>query len=312
MKKNDKNLMYIGIAAVAVFFLWQGGYLANLNTSPPVTTGTVAVHDNVQVTLMDHIAGAALTSKTILLYQNGLETESLTTDSHGQATSSLQYDSGAPLQAYIADGNAHYWTDIVLPRETQAQADNGNDMQVTIQGYTAETYTDLVVCGATSYGDASSFNRTATPTPTISYDWNPVTANRAMLPGAFDPIYSIQPATMLFAVFNDTSIIVTSGFDGSYIVGSSKVYYKVLNADDFTYQTSGSTIVHPGTGAATFSLDTTSLPAVGTSNCTMQLYIFAFANAGYAQSHSASGATATAYGPLAVQLAEQTVTLNNG
>jgi hypothetical protein len=313
MKKKDRNLLIVVLAVVVIFFAYQQGYFTNLNVTPPAQGG-ISVHTPVTFTLMDNVAGAAITTQNIIIYHNGLATETVQTDAHGQIATSLSYDSGEVLNCYVADGNAHYWTTVTLPKETQTQVDNNANMQVTINGYTAETYTGIVVCGSSSYATASSYNRTggANATPTFSFDWNGVTNNKAMLAGSFDPLYNIQPQTMLFAVFNSTSIISTSGFDGSYIVGSSKVFYKTLNDNDFTYQTVGSTIVHSGSGAAVFALDTSSLPAVGTANCTMALYIFAYANADYAINHSASGATATAYGPLAIQLLTETITLNNG
>lgn len=283
----------------------------------------VAVDRQVDFTLWDMYGGAGLASKTVIWYDsNGAVVDTLTTSTGGQVDTTATYMSGESYIAFVDDGNAHYFIPFTIPMMSRANAEGTTAQHyVKLYGFAAETYNDLLSVGSSTVADAGDYNVTASgATGTFNYALDAVTDNKAMLPTGYDeprfadavaftsdPVYDISQDNMVFVVVSGTGYasVKLTNMDGSYTVGTTKVYYKTLNnmASNFIQYKVGSDYVYAGNVNIPLIFDCTGIAA----NATVQIYSFAYANAGYAQDMSATGSTATDYGPRAIQLAETTI-----
>jgi hypothetical protein len=316
---NDYGAPYFHLAPIS--------FGAPANTGPstqPITNQPTT--QKIDLVLWDNFGGAGIASQTIVItdHSTNQQVDSVTSGTGGAITTNAKVTSGQVLDFYVADGNAKWFTEWTVPNAYQGQdAATNPNFYLKLPGFTAETFTDLSSIGGTNINDGGTYNFTApsgAATGTITYSWSAVTDNKAILGSGFsdqasgfvnptinDPIYGMPMHDMLFVVIsgNAWSKVNINSMDGSYVVGTTKVFYKALDSVNFVSYKQGNTYIHTGDGSVPIPFD-----ATGISNTvTIQLYIVAYANGAYASLHSATDATAspTDFGPRAVQLAEQTI-----
>ena len=297
-----------------------GGLFTLSSTTIPVIIPVgdkISVDRTIKISYVDQEGQSVLATRVLNVYNpDGSLYEVLTTtDSAGQATSTKSYVTGAHY--WIYDTTSYQTQEIIIPAMARSTAEGTTAPNaIGVYGHTAETFTDLLAKGATTYADGDDLNYTAIPSGTLVYSWSGVTDDRACVSSPRDGTLKLNGQffpenNVLFIVLSagDYASAIINGMDGSYSSGSVVVYYKVLGDSAFTKDKDGNGYKPglDGTGSVAIPFDFSGMSSA--TNTTFQVYILSDACQQYAAQYHASGATATFYGPHAVQLMEQTVTL---
>lgn len=236
-----------------------------------------------------------------------------TTDSAGQTTSVMTYKTGDHYWLY--DTTTFQTQEIVIPSMAKSTAEGTTAANpILVYGHTAETFTDLLARGATTYANDADMNYTAYPTGTFVYSLAPVTDDRACVGSPRDALLRLNGNTfpennMLFVVLSegDYASAVINSMDGSYNTGSAHVWYKVL--PDIYCDKDGNTYKPGKDGSLTVSIPFDFSGMSSATNTTMQIWAFSNGVWQYAVQYYSSGSTASFYGPHALQLGETALTL---
>jgi hypothetical protein len=319
LRTNEKNILLGALAVVVILSLTGALNLGNLwpGTTPgvPGQTGDdwTTVNRLLDFAATDKYAGSASASKTIYVYDGVTLLETLTTTSDGTIATANPYPTGKVLNIKYVDSNAKMWFVLTVPKMLKIDAQSTTSLNsIPVATFQAETFTDLLSKGSTTYADSATFNYTSVgDTGTLVYSWAAVTDNRAILSSPKDPVYNCEYQTTMFIVLSagDYDKCILNSMDGMYATGSARVYWKHLADSDFICWKQGTSYVSTGSGAVSIPYDVSGMSNTATTNTTMQIYILSYSSPTYAAHYSATGSTASAYGPDAVELMETTLTL---
>ena len=301
MKNSDIGLIIIVLIAFGVF----SGYIAmpQLNIGGGGTGGGNDLTNTLDFILLDQWAGSGMSSKSIKVYEGSTYLEACTTASDGTIETVKSYRSGQALNILVDCGSNERWVQLIVPNHDINKVQASDPTPITLYGSTHPTLTDLVHDeSGTAIADAGKLNYTAKgSTETITYSWFVSTDNTGLLASGYDPLDAYTPQIVLYVTCSDTTVSVQSGMSGSFMKGSSIVYYKTLAPEEVTRYKVGNAYVHDGASASAFTLDLSS--CTGTS-ATVQIDLYEADDPSYYQNHYA-------HSPFATALCESTISLDN-
>lgn len=315
-EKRTKDSTAIVIVLVLVVLIAGGGMslpkldFSNIDVTNLFNGGNggdlVDVDKNIDFALTDEYAGSALASKTLYLYDSDGETllETLTTGSDGTVTTAFTYPSGKKIYVLYKSSNDKKWWELTVPKMRKADAESATVNTIKLKAFSIGSYTDSLKVGGTSISDGGNYNFTASgETPTFTYSLANTGNDNTGIQTSYDPIYDQNWNVVLYITFSGTDYekVIVYGFDYDFTLGTTHYVASNLDAYALTKHKVGNVYKSDGTLDFTFSLDGTGYTASGST--TMQIYVYAYADATYAQNHGGN------FGVEAYQLAEQTVTL---
>lgn len=302
MKKNDKNLLLIGVAVIGI--LMYTGYIDFSGfMGAVIPEGGDETVNTLDFILTDQWAGSGMSSKTIKLYQSNVLKETLTTGSDGSIETTYSYATGEVIDALIDCGSNERWDRIVVPNHDPNKVEASDPTPIYVLGSTHPTVTDLVSDeSGTAIADAGKLNFTAKgASELITYSGFVSTVGTGLLNSDADPLDDYTPQVILYITLSDTTNHLNNGFDGSFMNGASMVYYVVVPVTEVTKYAEGNSLVHDGTFAISFELD---LAAASGTGDTVQIDLYEADDWVYYK-------TNLAHAPYATSLCESTISLDN-
>lgn len=316
---NKSNMMWL-VVIIGILVLvgssgsWGNYNLANFDLSRffggnQPTSDLVEVNKVLDFALTDEYGGSALASKSLIVYDSDGETqlESLTTGADGTISSAFVYPSDKVIYVKYESSNDKQWWKITVPKMRPSDAESATVNTIPLKSFAIGTYTtDALYNGGTSISDAGSYNFTASgDTPVFTYRLANTGNDNTGLKDSYDPLYKMGYYTVLYVTFSGTDYekILVYGFDNDYTLGTTHYVAERLNSYKLTKEVDGTTIKSNGVQEFQFSLDGSGTS--GSCSTTMQIYVYAYSDPAYSQSHGG------AFGTEAVQIAEHTVTLQD-
>jgi len=230
----------------------------------------------------------------------------LDTDANGLMTTGSDYASGDVLYLRYEDSNDKQWWKISVPQMNKADAESATYNLIRLEGFTIGTYTTdaLKIADGTTYADASTYNITLSgTTPHFTYSLSNTGNDNTGLMTSYDPEYSQNWNIECYIAFSGTDYEKLIIYDLSYdfTLGTTHYVGESLDAYKLSKHKVGSTYKSLGTQDVSFWIDATGYTA--STSVTMQITVKAYADHVYAENHGGS------FGPEAIELAEQTVTI---
>lgn len=276
------GLVIIGL--IILFLAWQSGYI-HINTSSldifnKATTTTaelngVAVNKPLKITVHDSLKGTAVGGATIYIYKGQTLMETLTTDSSGQAVTSLSYPSGEQLNVLVVNGNSKEWVQITVPYMNKYDAQSSPDNPITIDMFTLGSYVIKVTDqfgNVYSSGGVVNFTTLGTDTITLTISiYN--TLDNTGYRSSYDPINHVKWDAVLLAS-TTTPQIVINGFQYQTSRGTTDYWMQVIPDDQLIRQKVGTTYVKQGVASFTITVNAGSLAINQTNTVTLTLYAY--------------------------------------
>jgi hypothetical protein len=272
-------------------------------------SGLLEVDRKLAFSLIDQYAGSALGSKTLKIYDSDGSTilETLTTASDGTVNSAFPYKSDRTLYVYYASSSDKQWFKITVPKMSEADAHAITTNPIELRSFSIGTYTsDSLKFAATSISDSGSYNFTTSgKSQSFTYSLANTGNDNTGLISSYDPMYQMKCEPVLYVTFSGTDYekITVYGFDYDFTLGTTHYVANEIDSYALTKHKVGNLYKSTGTQDTTFTLDMTALTG-GTSSVTMQITVEMYSDPQYSMNHGGS------FGPIAVQIAEQTVTIN--
>jgi len=264
---------------ILLYLAYSGGYL-NFNTSQSIIkTNTpaqngVMVDKPLKISVIDPIAGQALASATVQIYDaNGNLMETLTTDSSGQATTAMSYKSGSIIYAYVESGNTKLWQKITVPYMSQYDAQASSVNPVTIQAFTLGTYVIKVMDQfGNVYSSGGTLNFTTLGTNTVSLTiqiYN--TQDNTGYKSSYDPLNKVHwdAVARLYATNPD---FVVSGLTNSVDRGTTTYWLQQVPDQSLTRQKVGDQYTSTGVYTFTVTINKGGLSSTQTLNIDLMGY----------------------------------------
>lgn len=250
------------IALVILLYLaYSGGYLnvhvnntqSILGTQTQAPNG-VAVNKPLKISVIDPIAGQALASATVQIYDaNGNLMETLTTDSSGQATTAMSYKSGSIIYVFVESGSTKLWQKVTVPYMSQYDAQASAYNPVTIQAFTLGTYVIKVMDQfGNVYSSGGTLNFTQLGTNTVSLTiqiYN--TQDNTGYKSSYDPLNKVHWDAVA-RLYADNPDFVVSGLTNSVDRGTTTYWLQVVPDQALTRQKVGDQ--YTSTGVYTFTV----------------------------------------------------------
>ena len=301
-----KDVALLLLVLLGIWFFWPqiSSYMPNLqqgNIAAPTQTpasNQVAVMKPLQVAVVDPVAGSAVSSATVKIYQGTVLKESLTTDSTGKATSTLPYKSGTVLSFEIINGNSKEWKTITVPYMSPQDAQSLTTNFIDLPFFTLGTYSIKVMDQfGNVYASGGTINFTALGADTITLTISVYNSqDNTGYVSSYDPINKVNWYAYLLASTSGTSVSVT-GFEKSVQRGTTTYYMVHVPDDGLTRQLVGQQYVKPGTWSYSITINKGSLAAGSTQSFTITLWAYFdpnyFANNGVGSPDALSLATFT-------------------
>jgi hypothetical protein len=305
-KTSMANVLIIIVVVAGGYFLFQGGYLDNLLPGFSITGGSggVDVNKKLQFTWSDEWSGTVANAKTFYVYDESFALkETLTTAATGIVASAQNYPSGTNLHVKFLDTNDKIWYSFTVPTMSATDAESSTYNDVAFKDFEIGTYTsDTLKTGAYSIVDAQDYNQTGnTTTPIFVYTLANSGADNTGILESYDPVYAQQWGVWITGTITNSSIIVT-GVDYQFTVGTVTYFADKISASELSLWKVGPSYMpgFTGTASVSFGLD---LTGYTTSDATMQITAYAYADPSYAMSHAGN------YGTAKLEIAEQTITI---
>lgn len=310
-RKTNKNTSILIVAIVLIVVLGSSASLPKLDLSKinfnifgAGNSGLVDVDKKLNFALTNEYAGSALTSKTLYVYgSDATLLESLTTGSDGTVSTAFTYPSGTQLYVKYINTNDKQWFNVIVPQMTPSDAQASSTNSVPLKSFAIGTYTDGLQWSATSINDNGEYNFTTNGVQmSFTYTVTDTGSDNTGIKDSYDPVYSQQWNVVFYITFSGSGYekVIVSGLGTDFTLGSTHYVSTTLDPYALSKVKQGNNYKSLGKTSVIFSLDGTGYTG---SSTTMQLEVYAYADAGYAQSHGGS------FGASGVELCEQTVTL---
>lgn len=311
--KGKGTPAWIGIVAViAIVVLLSGGIeLGGLLSFGGGGAGLVNVNKQIKFHVVYEYGGTPIASKTdkFNLYasdgQNVLEAN-LDTDANGLITTGSDYASGTTLYLRYEDSNDKQWWKFTVPQMNEKDAESATYNLIRLNGFTIGTYSvdKLKTVDGTDYADASTYNITLSgTTPHFIYSLANTGADNTGLKASYDPVYGQNWNVEMYITFSGTDYekLIIYDLDYDFTLGTTHYVGEILDPYKLTLHKVGNQYKSLGNQDISFWIDATGYTA--STSVTMQITVKAYADHTYAQNHGGS------FGPEAVEIAEQTVTI---
>ena len=268
-----RDVAILVLIGLALYMFWPSisGYLQQGNVAAPGSG--VAVTKPLQIAVVDPIAGSAVSSATVKLYEDKILKESLTTDSNGKATSTLPYMSGMGLNIYVANGNSKMWEQTTVPYMSPEDAQALTTNFISIDFFTLGTYSIKIMDQfGNVYTSGGSLNFTTLGVDTVTLTitiYN--TQDNTGYKSSYDPINGVNWYAYLVGSTAGTSVTV-QGFEQSVQRGTTTYYLVHVPDDGLTRQLVGQQYVYPGTWSYSITLNKGSLTSGSSQSFTFTLY----------------------------------------
>jgi len=274
-------------------------------------TGLANVNKPIQFHFVNKYSGGPIASKsnTFDLYDSDgktpLET-SLDTDGDGECTTSSPYPSGKTLYMRYESSNDKQWWKFTVPQMNEKDAESATNNLLRLDSFTIGTYTTdgLKIANGTTYADASTYDiSNDSDNPHFTYSLANTGSDNTGLMNSRDPEYGQNWNVELYITFSGTDYekLIIYDLDYDFTLGTTHYVGKTLNPYSLTLHKQGFSYLSLGTQDTSFWIDTTG--ASGSCSVTMQITAVAYGDHIYAQAHGGS------FGPEAITIAEQTVTI---
>jgi len=270
------------VGFIILFLAWQAGYLSNLKLdimqsgqTQTASLSGVPVTKPLQITVHDSIAGKAVSGATVYIYKGTQLMETLTTDTNGQAVTSLSYHSGDQLNILVVNGNSKEWVTVTVPYMSKYDAQSMQYNPVTIDMFTLGSYVIKITDQfGNTYASGGTVNFTALGTDTVTLTisiYN--TLDNTGYKASYDPLNKVQWDAVLVAS-TPTPQIVINGFQYQTSRGTTDYYLQPIPANELIRQKVGDTYIHQGVASFTITVNAGSLAVNQTNTLTFTLYVY--------------------------------------
>ena len=263
--------IHMGLIAITILLCaWWFGAFAGLGVAPSpyvaptIEPGLVSVNKPVQFAVMDPLAGSALGSMTVNVYDGTQLMETLTTASTGLATSSQPYASDRALNVQIV-GNTTYctkWATVTVPRMSAADAQSLTTNYVLLNTRTLGTFAIRIFndSGGAALTTADVVNMSAyTSTPLQLTVTLANSVDNTGYVSSYDPLNRINLNAVV--VTSSTTSYLTIQNAGTYAPrGTVSNWLQVCNDDLISKQLVGGVYTKPGSQSYTVTIYAGSLP----------------------------------------------------
>jgi hypothetical protein len=304
-------MTYLIIGIVLIFVIFSGASLPKIDLSNVMNffggggNGLVDVDKKINFALTNEYAGSALASKTLYVYDSDATLlETLTTGSDGTISTAFAYPSGTVLYVKYVNTNDKQWFNVVVPQMNPSDAQASSTNSVPLKSFAIGTYaTDSLMWGATAINDAGEYNFTTNGAQnSFTYTVTNTGSDNTGIKDSYDPVYSQQWNVVFYITFSGSGYekVIVQGFGSEFTLGSTHYVSTTLDPYALSKVKQGNVYKSLGKTSFVYTLDGTGYTG---SSAIMQLEVYAYADAGYAQAHGGS------FGASAFELCEQTVTL---
>lgn len=299
------------IVLVGIIVVVSGGVELGGLLSFGGQAGLVNVNKQIKFHMVYEYGGSPIASKTdkFNLYDSGganILEANLDTDANGLMTTGSDYASGSVLYLRYEDSNDKQWWKVTVPQMNEKDAESATYNLIRLNGFTIGTYTTdaLKTADGTAYADASTYNITLSgTTPHFIYSLVNTGNDNTGLKTSYDPEYQHNWNIEMYITFSGTDYekLIIYDLDYDFTLGTTHYVGQCVDAYKLTKHKVGMTYRSLGTQDVSFWIDATGYTA--STSVTMQITVKAYADHVYAQNHGGS------FGPEAIELAEQTVTI---
>lgn len=275
------SLAWLLAILLILFLAWNAGYiqsfLSQLNiVEKPLGEDMVAVNKPLLISVVDPVAGSAVSGATVYIYDGTTLMETLTTDVNGQATTALRYPSGKQLNILVVSGDSKCWYQVEVPYMNRVDAEAASTNYISIQFFTLGSYTIKAIDQfGNVYASGSTLNFTTLGADSVTLTiqiYN--TVDNTGYKSSYDPLNKVYWKAVLVASASSPKSI-WSGFDRTVDRGTTTYLLKVVPDDELVRQKVGTQYVKDGVYSFTVTINKGSLSGLGTSETwTLTLYVY--------------------------------------
>ncbi len=255
------RLIHVVAIALGILLLSAYGYInLGINLGPGEEgppSGLVSVTKPLKFAVTDPLAGAAIASATVAIYDGaGVLLESLTTDSDGTKSSALPYESGATVRVKLSKTDyVTRWVDVVVPKMNPADAESLTTNFVALTTYNLGTYSIKATDqfgNSYSSGDELNFTNLSASTVTLTVTIYNTEDNSGYIT-SYDYLNEINLNAVLQTSTTGSDVTVT-GAGSSSQRGTTSYWLKTVADDGLTRQLVGTTYVKAGVSSVSITL----------------------------------------------------------
>jgi hypothetical protein len=270
------TLFLIIVLGIALFYAWptiaqQFGIPGAV--APVEQANLVSVTKPLKIAVVDPIAGSAVASATVKVYEGQTLKESLTTGSDGTVTTTLPYPSDAVLNIYVVSGSSKIWKTVTVPKMSTQDAESLTTNYVSIETFTLGTYSIKITDQfGNTYASGGTLNFTTLGAETVSLTvtiYN--SADNTGYISSFDPINNVNWQAWLVASTGGSSVTYT-GAERNVQRGTTTYYLNHIADDGLIRQKVGNSYVKQGVTSVTITVGKGSLTAGSSQAFTYTLY----------------------------------------